>query len=286
MTDHSSNARRLDQMQRRSISLAGGSLKTDIGEAVKECEVHGPFTSKGIKLNIGAGREIWTQCPQCLKEAEEREEAEQIAKAAEMGRRRLDAALGASGMPSRFHSRRFDTFVASTPSQQSALNVCIEYSESFERSLQIGGSLVLAGKPGTGKSHLAASIMHALMPKYGTRYMTCMDMIRSIRDTWRKGSEMSETQVLNELTKLDLLVIDEVGVQYGTDGEQTIIFDILDRRYREEMPVVLMTNQDAKGFREFIGDRCHDRLKEVGRWVPFDWESYRPQARKELESQQ
>jgi DNA replication protein DnaC len=149
--------------------------------------------------------------------------------------------------------------------------------------LQIGGSLVLAGKPGTGKSHLAASIMHALMPKYGTRYMTCMDMIRSIRDTWRKGSEMSETQVLNELTKLDLLVIDEVGVQYGTDGEQTIIFDILDRRYREEMPVVLLTNQDAKGFREFIGDRCHDRLKEVGRWVPFDWDSYRTTARKGIE---
>ncbi len=283
MTDHSSNARRLDHMNRRSISMAGEAFKTDLGEAVKACEVHGEFTSKGIRLNIGGGREIWTQCPQCLKEAAEREEAEQRAKAAEMARRRLDAALGASGMPSRFHSRRFDTFVASTPAQQAALNVCVEYAENFDRSLQIGGSLVLAGKPGTGKSHLAASIMHALMPKHDTRYMTCMDMIRSIRDTWRKGSEMSETQVLNELTKLDLLVIDEVGVQYGTDGEQTIIFDILDRRYREEMPVVLLTNQDAKGFREFIGDRCHDRLKEVGRWVPFDWDSYRATARKGAE---
>ena len=138
-------------------------------------------------------------------------------------------------MPSRFHSKRFETFNATTQAQQAALAVCLEYAQSFERALKIGGSLVLAGKPGTGKSHLAASIMHALMPKYEARYMTCMDMIRSIRDTWRKSSELSETQVLNELTKLDLLVIDEVGVQYGTDGEQTIIFDVLDRRYREEM---------------------------------------------------
>lgn len=263
--------------------MALDEFKTDLGEVIKTCEVHGDYTAKGIKLKINGGREIWTQCPHCLKEAQDREEADKQAKAAEVARIRLDAALGASGMPSRFHSKRFETFNATTQAQQAALAVCLEYAQSFERALKIGGSLVLAGKPGTGKSHLAASIMHALMPKYEARYMTCMDMIRSIRDTWRKSSELSETQVLNELTKLDLLVIDEVGVQYGTDGEQTIIFDVLDRRYREEMPVILLTNQDAKGFREFIGDRCHDRLKEVARWVPFDWDSYRSTARKAAE---
>jgi DNA replication protein DnaC len=78
-----------------------------------------------------------------------------------------------------------------------------------------------------------------------------------------------------------LLVLDEIGVQYGTDGEQTIIFDILDRRYRDMRPSVLLTNQDKAGLKTFIGERAYDRLTETCRWVPFDWPSYRLQARKE-----
>ena len=111
--------------------------------------------------------------------------------------------------------------------------------------------------------------------------MTCMDLIRAVRDTWRRDSEKTETQVLSYLERLDLLVIDEVGVQYGTDGEITILFDVLDRRYREVRPTILLTNQDKDGFKKFIGERTFDRLSETCRWVPFDWASFRPQARRE-----
>jgi DNA replication protein DnaC len=79
------------------------------------------------------------------------------------------------------------------------------------------------------------------------------------------------------------LVIDEIGVQYGTEGEQTILFDVLDIRYRDQMPTILLTNQDMAGARQFLGDRTWDRIRETGRWVSFDWESFRPQARKEAE---
>ena len=108
-----------------------------------------------------------------------------------------------------------------------------------------------------------------------------MGMIRAIRGTWRKESEKSETEVIQMFSSVPLLVLDEIGVQYGTDGEQTIIFDVLDRRYRDMKPTILLTNQDKKGFKEFIGDRSFDRLVETSRWVSFDWDSYRATARKE-----
>jgi DNA replication protein DnaC len=111
--------------------------------------------------------------------------------------------------------------------------------------------------------------------------MTCMDVIRSIRGTWRKDSDKSESQVLGYLERLDLLVIDEIGMQYGTDGEQTIIFDVLDRRYRELRPLVLLTNQGREGFKDYVGERTYDRLRETSRWVAFDWPSYRSQARRD-----
>ena len=132
---------------------------------------------------------------------------------------------------------------------------------------------MLSGNPGTGKSHLAAAILQFILPKHVGAYMTLMDLIRKLRDTWRRDSEMSESQLLAKLQAIPLLVIDEVGVQYGTDGERSILFDVMDRRYREMRPTILMTNLGKDDFRAAVGDRVFDRLTEVARWVPFDWQS-------------
>ena len=84
-------------------------------------------------------------------------------------------------------------------------------------------------KPGNGKTHLAAAILQAVLTPE-VRYTTALDLVRAVRDTWRRDSDRSELQLLSYLERLDLLVIDEIGMQYGTDGEQTILFDVLDRR--------------------------------------------------------
>ena len=78
-----------------------------------------------------------------------------------------------------------------------------------------------------------------------------------------------------------LLVIDEIGVQYGTDSEQTILFDVLDKRYRDMRPTILLTNQNTIGLKAFIGERAFDRLTETARWVAFDWPSHRRTAGRE-----
>ena len=67
----------------------------------------------------------------------------------------------------------------------------------------------------------------------------------------------------------------------GTDGEQTILFDVLDARYRDMRPTIMLTNQGAEGLRGYLGDRTFDRVRETSKFVAFDWESYRPMARDE-----
>jgi DNA replication protein DnaC len=120
------------------------------------------------------------------------------------------------------------------------------------------------------------------MPRHCSLYVTCMGLIRAVRATWSRDSQRTEVDVLDEFGTVELLVIDEVGVQSGTDNEQSLIFDVLDRRYRDMRPSILLTNQDKAGFRGFVGDRVFDRLTETGRWVSFDWGSYRTKARTEI----
>lgn len=238
------------------------------------CPEHGAFESRNI-----IGR-VWSKCPTCAEiEAENRRVAEDRA-ARERAEARHRSMIEAACIPARFVGKNFDNFVADTPQKRHALTVARDFAEQFAEHSRKGSGLILSGLPGTGKSHLAGAVLQELLPR-DVRYMTCLDLIRAIRETWRKDSERTEGQVLRYLERLDLLVVDEVGVQYGTDGEQTVLFEVLDRRYREVKPTILLTNQDKAGFKGFVGERTFDRLAETCRWVPFDWASYRPQARKE-----
>jgi DNA replication protein DnaC len=243
------------------------------------CATHGAYSAKGVRFRDG--REVRDSCPKCQADAAQ---AERAAEKAERERRQvaaLEAQLGATGVPARFLGRGFDGFKATTPEQLHALTVCRDFAEDFEAHRRRGSVLILSGRPGTGKTHLATAMLRQILPANVGLYLTAMGLIRAVRDTWRRDSARSESEVLDSLAKVPLLVLDEVGMQYGTDGEATVLFDVLDRRYRDMQPSVLLTNSDREGLRKCLGDRLADRLRETARLVPFEWDSYRAQARKE-----
>lgn len=257
----------------------GGRVRDDLGERQAQCPEHGPYTSTGVRY-FGS-REVWTRCPDCEEARLAAERKERAAQHASRETARLQAMLGEARIPARFVGRTFDTFVADTTEKLHALTVAREFAESFDEQLRDGSSLVFLGKPGTGKSHLAAAILQAIMPEHCGLYVTCMQVVRAVRNAWRKDSERSESDVMAEFARVPLLVIDEVGAQYGTEGEQMVLFEVLDRRYLDMKPTILLTNQNMPGLKQFLGERVHDRLIEIARAVVFDWESYRKQARKE-----
>jgi len=240
-----------------------------------ECSTHGAFEERGTVLPFGKREPKWTGCPQCNAiraaeiQAQEREERERERQ------RRMEQRLSQSGIPLRFRDRTFANFVADTDAKRSALKVAADFAENFGDHFRDGATVVFSGKPGTGKSHLAIAAAMSVMANGTALYLNALDLVRMVRDTWRRDSEMTESAVLHELSTVSLLVIDEIGVQYGTEGEQVILFDVLNRRYRDLMPTILLTNLGAKGMKEFLGERSFDRLREGGIWVAFDWESHR-----------
>ncbi|MBU3577517.1 ATP-binding protein [Polynucleobacter sp. UK-Kesae-W10] len=268
-----------------SVSAALSAHQETFDPVSVVCGEHGSFESFGTLYVIGSvRREVWTKCPSCTSEERDQEREKRELMAKERSDANVFQLLSQTAIPPRFVGKTFSNYRVESDKQAKALAVCKEYAQSFDSCLNTGASLILSGMPGTGKSHLAAAILQAILPKHVGAYVTLMDLIRSLRDTWRRDSTTTESQLLNRLTHLPLLVIDEIGVQYGTDGERAILFDVLDRRYREMKPSILMTNLAKDDFRTAIGDRVFDRMTEVGRWVPFDWPSYRIQARKEVKN--
>lgn len=281
----------LDAMRRsadaRAAALTPANMREALGDKTIACADHGEYVSTGMRY---MGRhEVWTPCPDCEERRLADERKAKAEKEAAAARARLEAQLEEAAIPPRFVGRTFENYRDETPEQKRALAVCKEFADNFAEHFRKGDSLILLGAPGTGKSHLASAILQALLPDHVGLYITCASIIRGVRATWRPNSERTEGQVMAAFCSVPLLVIDEVGVQYGTDSEQNILFDLMDRRYREMQPTLLLANlklkrekpEDPAGLREVLGERVYDRLTETARIVTFEGESFRARARKE-----
>jgi DNA replication protein DnaC len=87
---------------------------------------------------------------------------------------------------------------------------------------------------------------------------------------------------MRSFAQVDLLILDEVGVQFGTEFEKVIITDIINRRYSDMRPTIIMSNLTSDELSEYLGARVVDRMYEGGGGVlAFDWESYRSKVAKD-----
>lgn len=107
-------------------------------------------------------------------------------------------------------------------------------------------------------------------------YSTVQRAMRRIKDTWNRDSAELEGDAIRAMTGPDLLILDEIGVQFGSDTEKNLTFDLLNERYERLKPTLLLSNLAKEDVARFLGERVMDRLREDGgRVITFDWESHR-----------
>ncbi|MFE1574296.1 ATP-binding protein [Comamonas odontotermitis] len=264
----------IEALMRRADNVVA-ALNPQVGEpvyATRNCDKHGEYPAK----QLIPGR--FAMCPTCRAESEEAEKREREAAAAAARRSSHIARLGRAGIPERFHDRTLENFEVENEGQRKALDFALDYTADIEKTLKSGRSAVFIGKPGTGKTHLAIGIGRKAMQvqKADVLFITVMRAIRSIKDTWAKDSEQSESQAIEALVAPDLLILDEVGVQYGSDFEKNMLFDVLNDRYEKRRPTIFLSNLNKQEVAAYLGERVMDRLREDGGAViPFTWDSYR-----------
>ena len=249
------------------------SKKPEVPETL-HCEKHGDYQVHYREFLNDQFLEA-KFCQKCNNErVEERDrkdkEHQQIEDA-----RRLKKLKADSGLRQRHTDCSFDNFEAETKSKAKALNSVKTYTDLILNGN--GNCLIMAGQVGTGKTHLAA----AMINKYIDCKRSCLlikmpELIRCIKSSWSRSSDTSESVLIKTYSEVSLLIIDEIGVQYGSDAEKLLLSEIIDNRYQEVLPTVLISNLDSEGIKNCIGSRSFDRLREDGgKLVAFDWDSAR-----------
>ena len=238
------------------------------------CAEHGAYTATNF---FG---DHWTGCPKCLIELKVKQEEEQVLKekeaALEREQLRWKAKINGAAIPERFKDRTLDTYIAKTTGQKKALDFAKEYAANFDQVMQTGRCAIFVGKPGTGKTHLAIGIaLEIIQQKRSPLFVTVQRLIRRVKDSWSTHNE-TETEVVDAFASPDLLILDEIGVQFGSEFEKQMLFDVLNERYEKRKPAILLSNIPREQLADYLGERVTDRLREDGgKMIGFDWDSYR-----------
>lgn len=236
--------------------------KLEIRQVKTMCPLHGEYLANQVWLS-GQIKEI-SECPECfkLKQAQKAIEEEKARK--EEAERNRKQRIVETRMPLEYQTKDFSTFIQETDSQKAAFKLARRFVKGWEKAKAGGYGLLFLGSCGTGKTHLACAIMIELLKEYAfsyPRYYKASEIFSSVRSTYQAGSTTNEEETLKFFSSIQLLVIDEVGIQKGSEAEKRILFSILDNRVTSNKPTILMSNLGPKALAELLGDRLYDRVR-------------------------
>ena len=238
------------------------------------CHKHPEVMLDHFKVDIEIFDRDWIACfcPECQKEQEADDEKKKQAEIDDDIQRRLDQChLGR-----RFRGVTFDTYKPVNSRSEKCKSFLVKWAEDFSEHSTDGDSLILVGNYGTGKNTLAAAICSKIINDgHSAMHTTAIKLVRKIKDAWEcKGT--TEQSVIDSFISPSLLVIDEVGVQFGSPTEKLFLTEVINDRYEAMRPTIMISNHPMLELEALLGGNLIDRFRGGNsRVLVFDWESYR-----------
>jgi len=141
--------------------------------------------------------------------------------------------------------------------QANSLEMAFNQANHYARNLN--GWLLLQGGYGCGKTHLAAAIANfAVEMGVPTLFLTVPDLLDMLRFSFDSEDTTFESR-FNEIRNASLLILDDFGTQNATGWAQEKLFQIINYRYINKLPLVITTNLSLDDVEARFRSRLSDR---------------------------
>src|SRR5689334_18608968 len=145
-------------------------------ERIENCPKHGEFTARrSLRRRDWYGEPVygWSHCPKCKEEQQLAEAARRAESDRQYRAEFIAARIKNSGIPMRFQGKSLENYQVETEEQRTAVELCRRYVAEAKVNVGEGRCLLFCGTVGTGKTHLACAILHAVASMGGRlRYFT------------------------------------------------------------------------------------------------------------------
>jgi DNA replication protein DnaC len=142
------------------------------------------------------------------------------------------------------------------------------YVRTIAEQLDAGRGVWFTGDVGTGKTTLAMLISKAAMDADRTVAIYSLPrLLAQLRDSFSDDARHSLSDLVDRLSAVDLLHIDDVGAEQTSPWVLEQLYTIVNTRYEDGRAILLTTNlvrkEGDEALRRQIGDRTVSRLYEI-----------------------
>ena len=163
-----------------------------------------------------------------------------------------------------YYSDKVDARLGVSPREQmqGIIQYCRDYSQAFTPNAP---SLLLSGSTGTGKTHLSLAIAKRVTEQgYQVVYGSIQPLLRKLEsEHFGRAEGDSETQLID----CDLLILDDLGMEFDSTFTRACLYNILNARLLEDKPTIISTNLSYTAIAERYGDQIASRI--IGGFEPL-----------------
>lgn len=230
----------------------------------EKCKVCGKEIYKEYEI-LGKKRVVKVLCDCEVKKLEE-EKNKEDAKEKQI---RLENLLKNSLMDKKFRESTFENWNFEKGTKK-MFDLGKRYTDNFKECRQEGLGLLIYGQPGNGKTYLSSCIANELLKQFVPVICVSINgLLSRIQETYNRWGKEAEADVIKGLCNADLLIIDDLGTEKKTDWSESMIYNIIDSRYRSNLPLIVTTNLNINPMEvngvltELYGKRTEDRILEM-----------------------
>jgi DNA replication protein DnaC len=162
--------------------------------------------------------------------------------------------------------------------------ISVEYVRKFKKIRESGKGLYLYSEvKGSGKTRMAISIGNALANTYKVSlfFTTTINLLDEIKNTFdNKNTELNnnEKSILENIKNIEVLIVDDVGVEKPTPWVNEIFYSILNERMINKKITIFTSNVNIEDLQ--LDERIVDRINKMAMPIAFPSESIRSRLAK------
>jgi DNA replication protein DnaC len=215
--------------------------------------------------------------------------------------KRAERMLGRAHIPKRYEHCSFESYETGLSYSHRTQGLALLQAKRFVENYPLetaGRGLLLTGGIGVGKTHLAVSILQALVAERGATglFFDYRDLLKQVQNSYNSKVSATELEILAPVFDAEVLVLDELGASKPTDWVWDTVAHILNTRYNDRRTTIITTNYANAGplatesgprgvmreetLGDRIGERMRSRLQEMCVVVEMQGEDFRQKVKR------
>ncbi len=190
----------------------------------------------------------------------------------------LDTKYRLAKVPRKFANKTFSGYAARNQKQKEILHGAKGFLKTFRGNdhSQPGKGLLMTGREGTGKTHLAVAILKEVISKgYTGLYWNVPELFLELRRRMDGTSEDSEADMFDFARRVDLLVLDDLGAERTSEYVLDRLYVLINRRYEDDSATIITTNRTLPELKQQLSPRIASRIAEMCVTMEFPEGDYR-----------